>query len=428
MCWTLHWRMNWSAKVRMNREAQWEGLGKTDEDFNFLNYLLEEGRAGDDWVCISPMPRGWHTNTQILVKWMTKFRQWWYLWRVITEKRVAGLPCVGWGREGAYNASQGPGLGSKWKTLGAWQVWLITGSDDFPWRTCLEESDTFSDSARPGRRSQAGVRNVRRASHWDQVRWGYQKREWEACDREWGQGIYIITILLWGKQSHFPASVRILGEIVVFFSFPSSLGAVIIHCNPLKSEPSWSELREEGNTPKGEPRRLPAPRAASPVPEPIKTVSCHPQCYMLLTLLVSVSAGGHGPWASPFTGSPDWANPVPTHWRGPHSPPPAAVAASSLPTVSSWPEFNWSHPSLMSPKGTPWALSSKPDQRPFLNWVADFLPVQTRRGRLEWKQPVLEVGAIAVMTHLQLLLQTGVSFQRLICLKSHLASPRNIPF
>ena len=114
-----------------------------------------------------------------------------------------------------------------------------------------------------------------------------------------------MMILLRGKQSHFAASVRILGETVVFFYLPSSLGSVIIHCNPLKSEPSQSELREEGNTPKGGPRRLPAPGAASPVPEPIKTVSCHPQYYTLPTLLVRVSEGGHGPWASPFAGSPD---------------------------------------------------------------------------------------------------------------------------
>lgn len=238
--------------------------------------------------------------------------------------------------------------------VGAWQVRLITGSDDFPWRTCLEESDTFSGFlARPGRRSQViGVRNVRWASHWDQVRWGYQKREWEACDREWGQGIYIITILLRGKQSHFPASVRILGERVK--SFSTSLHPWCCHhtLQPLKSEPSWSELREEGNTPKGEPRRLPAPRAAlSPVPEPIKTVSCHPQCYMLLTLLVSVSEGGHGPLASPFAGSPDGVNPAAHPLE--RAPLPTTLLLwlpAAFPLCHPDLEFNWSH-SL--PNGVP---------------------------------------------------------------------------
>lgn len=141
-----------------------------------------------------------HSNTCQMNDWVQT------VWRVqpveSCNREENGRSSVcGLRERGGLQCLPGFRLGIQRKNVGAWQVRLIMGSDHFPWRTCLEESDTFSDHLpRPGRRSQAGVRNVRWASHWDQVRWGYQRREWEACDREWGQGIYIMMILLRGKQ------------------------------------------------------------------------------------------------------------------------------------------------------------------------------------------------------------------------------------
>ena len=67
---------------------------------------------------------------------------------------------------GVYNASWGSGLGvlvdpKCKKSMGEWQVQLIVGSESFPLRNCLEESDTFSNHLpRPDRNSQARVRKV----------------------------------------------------------------------------------------------------------------------------------------------------------------------------------------------------------------------------------------------------------------------------
>lgn len=66
---------------------------------------------------------------------------------------------------GVYNASWGSGLrglvDSKCKSMGEWQVQLIVGSESFPLRNCLAESDTFSNHLpRPDRKSRARVRKV----------------------------------------------------------------------------------------------------------------------------------------------------------------------------------------------------------------------------------------------------------------------------
>lgn len=351
MCWTLHWRMNWSAKVRMNREAQWEGLGKTDEDFNFLNYLLEEGRVGDDWVCICPCPEaGTQTLKYLSNEWLSSDsgdtcgellqRREWQVFRVWTKE------------EGALQCLPGSRLGIQMETW--WEHGksrLITGSD-FPWRTCLEESDTFSDSARPGRRSQAGVRNVWWASHWDQVRWGYQKREWEACDREWGQGIYIITILLRGKQSHFPASVRILGERVVFL-LPFILGCCHHTLQPpqVRALLIWAQGRREYSRVNRE--------GFLPHRGCLSSTWAHQNSQLSSTVLHvadppgecvrrGVTAPGHLPFRRKPRRSQSRAHPG----EGP-TPHHLLLWLPAAPTVSSWPGFNWSHPSLMSPKEHP---------------------------------------------------------------------------
>lgn len=48
MCWTITLENELVSKGENEQRSPAEGLGKTDEDFNFLNYLLEEGRVGDD--------------------------------------------------------------------------------------------------------------------------------------------------------------------------------------------------------------------------------------------------------------------------------------------------------------------------------------------------------------------------------------------
>lgn len=136
-------------------------------------------------------------------------------------------------------------------------------------------------------------------------------------------------------------SVRILGERVVFL-LPFILGAVIIHCNPLKSEPS--DLSSGRGILQGWTERLPAQGLPLQYLSPSKqSVVIHSATHVKPSWWVCQK--GSRPWASPL-GSPDGAvraHPLEglLYCCGCQQPSHCVI----------WPEFNWSPP-LMSPPGT----------------------------------------------------------------------------
>lgn len=314
------------------------------------------------------------------------------------------------------------------ENVGAWQVRLtevMIFHEEPVWK-----SQTHSPiPARPGRRSCGWGQECSVSLPLGPGQWGYQKREMRGMWQ--GMSAKGSTSLRFSSEEAVPLSSlcedpgRESGLSTSLH--PWVLSSYIVQ--PPKSEPSWSELREEGILQRVN-REGFLPQGLPPVPEPIKTVSCHPQCYMLLTLPWVCRKGSRPPGyllsqeaqTEPSRCPPTGEGPTPHHLLlcGCQQP-------SHCVIILTW---VWFTPSPMSPKGTPWALSSKPTSQPFLNWVkqTSYLSKQGEGG-LNGTSQFLKLKAIAVMTHTCSFSHRQVLVSWCWFAWNHsLSFPRNIPF